>query len=1344
MTKAKFLVVYCLFISGLCCMANVTKDINMRFKDVRQGLSHQTVNCFYQDEFGFLWIGTQDGLNRFDGRKFEVFKPDNANPYSININNIRQVCGNKAGLLFIRSLQSVTLYDMRLNRFRVLREGEVAGICYAHDALWIATGKEIYRYRNLDQAPELFFSFPSDEEDVLMNSLMVRQNQTVVVGTSSKGVYCIDQSAHITRRMDVGAVNSITEDRNGSIWIATRNRGLIRLDEDGKLTHFKHNKVAENTINHNNVRHVTQANDSLLYIGTYAGLQTLNLFTGEFTDYEYDLNVEAADIRSIISMHYDTSGTLWLGTFYQGIQYYNVANDAFHFYRSSTAVGGHLNSYIISSIAEDRSGRIWFASEGSGLNYYDKHTKRFFPLKKVYSQELSFKIVKSLYYEKEPDYLWVASLYQGINRINLSTGHIESISENIYTPEGKTVVDRAYNLVKMIEFAGHDSLLIAAKGGLLVLDKKHLRLHHFEHPSLAAKHLSQVWDMTFDKDGDLWLTTSFDLIRVNLKAGIAHSYPFSQIAQSTAQHHINHILCDKKGRIWLGSTGSGIYLFDKKTDSFVGYGAKQGLENGFITGLVESPLDGSIYVATNGGFSKFNLATTTFENYNRQSDFPLNNINDGGLYIASDHDIYVCGLAGIVSIAQEKLNKQSVDYDVFVKRVLVDNTEIQPLDSLGLIKETVLYEHRLVLPPRYSSVTFEIASNTLNNISNIGLEYKLEGFDNEYMKAGDNTMITYTNLHPGHYTFHVRGDQVGVHGQEAPSVSFELIVEAPVYQRAWFILLMVLAAILIAGYIIRMFWIRKTLRHSLLAEKREKEYIESVNQSKLRFFTNVSHEFRTPLTLISSQLEMLLMHKDIIPEVYNKILDIYKNSRRMNNLVDEVIDIRKQDQGYLKLKISKENIVAVIEEICGSFYSYAQLNKIDLRFSSTLKEADLYIDKTQIEKVFYNLLSNAFKYTKPGDWISVELSAEGDNDIVISVNNLGVGIDKSKIKHVFERFWQDDSATTTRTVKGSGIGLAMAKGIVELHQGTIGVESELNGVTSFTVTLHRDANMNMEASSSADEHVAEHYIIEPQEISEMVKPDKTVKILIVEDNPEMRKVLTQIFEQIYEVYTAADGQEGLERASSLQPQMIVSDIMMPVMSGLEMCEKLKSNLQTSHIPVVLLTARNREEHTLEGLQTGADDYISKPFNIKILVARCNNIIQTRKLLQQRFVRNDEPKVEDLPFNPIDKKMLMDATAIVESYIDNPDFDVATFAREMCMSRTLLFTKLKALTGQTPNDFILSLRLKKATEKLRNDPNALIADIAFDYGFSNPSYFIRCFKNAYDITPAAYRRKYTNS
>lgn len=1330
---------FCLLFSNVfCSVANVTKDINMRFKDVRQGLSHQTVNCFYQDEFGFLWIGTQDGLNRYDGRKFEVFKPDNTNLYSINVNNIRQICGNGEGLLFIRGLQSVTIYDMRLNRFKMLCDCEISGIYYAQKTLWVATRKEIYRYTDLEQKPELFFSFAEEKaQEVSITNLMVCKDGMIVVGTSTKGVLRIHPSGKIVHQVDVGAVNSITEDRNKTIWLATRNRGLTRWEANGKLTHYRHTKVADNGINHDNVRHVTQANDSLIYIGTYAGLQTLNLSSGEFTNYNYDLSVEAADIRSIISMFHDRSGTLWLGTFYQGIQYYNVANDVYHFYRPSTTVSGRSNTHIISSITEDNSGRVWLGSEGGGLTVYDKSKKQFSTFENLYQRDISSKIVKSLYYEKEENTLWVASLHQGINRINLSNGRIDYISEEVHDTRGQ-VIDKTYNVLKIMEFKGRDSLLLATKSGLLVLNKKTLRLYPFEYQALS-KHRSQVWDMAFDGDGDLWLTTSFDLLRIHLEDASIQTYSFATIAQSKAQHHINHILCDTKERIWLGSTGSGIYLFDRQNDCFTGYGNRQGLDNGFITGLVETPSDGSIYVATNAGLSKFNPETKTFENYNRQSDFPLNNVNDGGLYITSDHNIYAAGLSGIVSIAQEKLNKQSVDYRVFIKQLYVDNAVLQPLDSLALITQSTLYERKLVLPPHYSSITFEIATNILNNIAHVGLEYKLDGFDHDYIKADDKTMITYTNLNPGRYLFHVRGYQPHTNNSNAPCTDFELIIEAPIYKRGWFITLVVLAIGFLIWYIIRLYWLRKSLQHSLLSEKREKESIEHVNQSKLRFFTNISHEFRTPLTLITSQLEMLLMHKEMIPDIYNKMLDIYKNSRRMNYLVDEVIDIRKQEQGYLKLRVSKEDIVEVLKDIYYSFYSYAQLNKIDLQFSSQVKEADLYIDRYQMEKVFYNLLSNAFKYTPTGEWIAIELSTEGEHDILISVSNRGTGIEKDKLKYVFERFWQDQSATTINTVKGSGIGLAISKGIVELHQGTIEVESEPHGVTRFTVRLHRNAVIEAEVVPSQDEHSADAYTFEPQEISEMVKPNKEVKILIVEDNTEMRKVLKSIFEQIYDVYTAADGKEGFELACSLQPQIIVSDIMMPIMSGLEMCEKLKSNLQTSHIPIVLLTAHNSEEHTLEGLQTGADDYIPKPFKIKILVARCNNIVQTRQLLQQRFAKHDEVIGDECTLNPIDKKILSDAVAIVESYIDNADFDVATFSRELGMSRTLLFTKLKALTGQTPNEFILSLRLKQATEKLKNDPTALIADIAFDYGFSNASYFIRCFKNEYGITPAAYRK-----
>jgi hypothetical protein len=328
--------------------------------------------------------------------------------------------------------------------------------------------------------------------------------------------------------------------------------------------------------------------------------------------------------------------------------------------------------------------------------------------------------------------------------------------------------------------------------------------------------------MTFDKDGELWLATSFELIRINLRRGLLKSYTYANIAHSSVQYYINHILCDAEGRIWLGSSGSGIYLFQKKRNTFIEYGLKQGLEDGYITGLVESKLDGSIYVATNSGLSKFNLKTCTFENYSKQSDFPLNNVNDGGLFISSDHNIYVCGFAGMISIAQKELNKLSVNYHVYVKRMWVNNMEVQPRDKLGLLDNSLLYEHRIVLPPRYSSVTFEIASNALNNITNVGLEYQLEGFDSNYIKAGGNTLITYTNLHPGHYIFHVRGDQRRIHNQDVPYTSIELIVEAPIYQRLWFILLVILIIASGVGYTIRMFWIRKSLQHSLLAEKKGK------------------------------------------------------------------------------------------------------------------------------------------------------------------------------------------------------------------------------------------------------------------------------------------------------------------------------------------------------------------------------------------------------------------------------------------------------------------------------------------------------------------------------------------
>lgn len=1347
-----FIISFWFLLCSLCGFANVTKDINMRFKDVKHGLSHRTVNCFYQDEFGFLWVGTQDGLNRFDGVGFDTFTHDKDDPTSITMNNIRQICGNGDGLIFLRSVQDVVVYDIKLDKFSMLREGRVTSIYYANDALWMSEGDRIYKYTDINKEPELFFNGSTFDfgkySNVSIGVMTMCQDNSLAVATTNHGVMKINEKGAVVSQTNIKSINSIMEDSRQNLWVSTRNDGLTRIDLDGQTTRYRNRDDQNNTILHDNVRQVVQANDSLLYIGSFEGLQSFNINTGEFTNYEYHLEEEFASIRSIVSMFLDRSGTLWIGTYYHGMLYYNATNDIYQYHMASSSSKNSIRSGVVSSLTEDGYGRVWFGIEGSGIDCYDKRTGRFASFEELYKKELPFTHVKSMYFDKEENNLWVASFDRGFCRINMATGRMDHITRLISNHRGLT--SRAYNVVRMIDFEGTDSLIVAARGGVLVMDKKTLKLTPLTTTSLLVNSESQVWDVAFDKSGDLWFTTSHELIRMNFDNSSVSSYTFFEISQGRSLHHVNHVFCDSKGRVWVGTTGDGVYLYDRAEDSFIGYGTDEGLDSGMITGIAESPDNGTIYVSTNRGLSVLNYEDGIFENYGANSDFPLDNINEGGLFISSDNTIYAGALEGMAAVAQGSFVKQAVDYDVFVKNVFVDNRRLRPNEN-GLVSQASLYEQKVKLPPYTSVLSFELSSNVLNNVSNIGIEYMLEGFDKDYMDLTAHNLISYNNLKAGRYVLKVRGDQEREGGLAAPEISYVVVVKAPVYRRAWFVLLVLILVSLSAVYVLRLVWARKSLRYSLASELREKEYLEEINQSKMRFYTNVSHEFRTPLTLISSQLEMLLGNKDVPSNVRGIVKDIFRHSSRMNNIVDEVLDVRKQDLGYLKLVITKEDVVEMMKDIYESFRGYAQLKDVDIEFNTDLVQANLYIDRRQMEKVFYNLLSNAIKFTRDQGKITINVSSGDHDDVLVRVTNDGEGIAKDKIAHVFERFWQDTSIVVGDTVKSSGIGLAMSKDIVELHNGEISVESEVGAQTSFTVRLSYTANADKVIVGGGESARVERYKMELADMDGILEEnmvDKDVKMLIVEDNADMRELLVQIFEPMYQVLQASNGQQGYDMACEHQPQLILSDVMMPVVSGLEMCEKIKSTLETSHIPVVLLTARGSEEHTLEGLQSGADDYVAKPFNIKILVTKCNNIIKARKdfggsvldVVKAKDQTDKQGILEGSDLTPLDKKVLLDASAIVESHIDDPDFNVNTFARELCMSRTLLFSKLKALTGQTPNEFVLSIRLGRATEKLRTDPSALIADIAFEFGFSSASYFIKCFKNFHGCTPAAFRKQ----
>ena len=577
-----------------------------------------------------------------------------------------------------------------------------------------------------------------------------------------------------------------------------------------------------------------------------------------------------------------------------------------------------------------------------------------------------------------------------------------------------------------------------------------------------------------------------------------------------------------------------------------------------------------------------------------------------------------------------------------------------------------------------------------------------------------------------------------------PEYRLNITVLPPFYKTIWAYLIYVVITISLLYYIVRTYHGRIKLQESLKYEKQHIRDVEELNQSKLRFFTNISHEFRTPLTVIVGQIEMLLQVQSFPPAIYNKLLNVYKNGLQLRGLISELLDFRKQEQGHMKIKVSRHNLVDFLYENYLLYIEYASTRHIKFYFNKDQDQLEVWYDSRQMQKVINNLLSNAFKNTPEKGSISINISKRGE-EAIIEVQDSGKGIKPEEAGKIFERFYQ--TSNDPENTQGTGIGLALSKGIVELHKGRIEVSSNQTSGTTFTIALklgnaHFTAEQ-IETEEPKEEEAAviveSKFMVEQQVLDDTVKERiKGAKVLIVEDNDSLREMLAGLFEPYYEIITAADGEEGLKEARDRMPDLIISDVVMPKMTGIELCKQIKQDFETCHIPVVLLTARTAIEHTIEGLRIGADDYITKPFNVNLLISRCNNLVNSRIVLQEKFSKQPQTRVQMLATNPMDKDLLDRTVAIIEKNMDNAEFSLNDVIRELCISRTNFFSKMKAITGQTPNDFILTIRLKKAAYLLKNELFLSIAEVADRTGFSSPRYFSRCFKEVYGISPLFYR------
>ncbi|HCC53180.1 MAG TPA: hybrid sensor histidine kinase/response regulator, partial [Porphyromonadaceae bacterium] len=673
-------------------------------------------------------------------------------------------------------------------------------------------------------------------------------------------------------------------------------------------------------------------------------------------------------------------------------------------------------------------------------------------------------------------------------------------------------------------------------------------------------------------------------------------------------------------------------------------------------------------------------------------------------------------------------------------KLYVNNYEVKQGDHTGILDYTLSYTDKIRINPSYSVFSVEFATDNYLASDPEDVEYRLNGYESRWMNAKFGRMLTYTNLNPGNYTLEVRS-------KSTPGItkSLKITIPPPFYKSPFAYILYILVFISVLYWIIRQAETRFYLKTSLEFEKREKEKNEELIQSKLRFFTNISHEIRTPITLIMGQTDHLLQSHRIHPSTYNKILNIHKNASNLNGLINELLDFRKQELGHLKLKISPINFIDFLQETYIIFGDYAINRNISFNYQHTAHNIPLWIDTEQMQKVINNLLSNAFKFTPEGGSITISVE-ENENEVTFTVKDTGKGITADNIKFIFDRFYQIEKNDNT---PGTGIGLALTKGIVTAHAGQIRVESEIEKGSAFIVTLKKgDAHFAEDIIRIANDN--ESYIhelkspgnsfVEEVKKSQQEAGSEQSTLLIVEDNKEVRELLRDIFNPIYKTEVAADGLDGLEKVWSLQPDIVISDIMMPGMSGIELCKKMKNNLETCHIPIILLTAKTAVEHKFQVWKIGADDYITKPFDIKLLIIRCNNLVNSRKLLQKKYIRQTDTSTQQVATTAIDKSFISKATAIVEKNMNRTDFNMDLFARELGLGRTTLFNKLRGITGLTPNNFITNIRLKKAADLLLNNPEMNISEIAYSIGFSSPGYFNKCFKNLFGSTPIDFRKK----
>lgn len=1311
-----------------------------------------------------MWFGTRNGLNRYDGANFTVYKHNPADSTSLTDSHISALVEDKNGYLWVGTIKGLNKINLRtnqntsfLNSKNELLQNSVRSLTVdSKKRLWVGTSKGLCRYIEAENR------FKTEDingllKDESINTIYETYDHKLIIGTASKGFIVCDLNLKVLNHFNNNIIDSAIKDNNVSavyedskhqLWIGYTLSGVakINLQDNTVLSYYRKNSKLPT----NYIRCFTEHNGTL-FVGTFDGLYAVDINTYAMVKHA-NVNVQEGYLShfSIYSLFTDNSGTVWVGSYSGGVNYFSKYNNRFKFHDRANILNNMFG--VFGSTVYKAPSELYIATEGSGLLEYNLKSNNYksYPVQNTQQLLYNQNIIKSVMLDGET--LWCGTNKGGIYQFNTQTKK----STHFFTLPKQVSI---YSFYKDNEgnLWGTTS---APKDGVFRISKDKQIQSEFD---LAGKNdklkiPSSRCIMEIRKGVFLIGTRSYGLWKYDVARKTLEKYSLEESgAHKLPANYITCIFRDSNKRIWVGTFGGGIFLYEEQRGLVKNITTKQGLISDDICAIVEDNTQ-QLWISTSNAISKYKPSEGKIRNYNQFGGIGIQEFSPNSGTGLPDGNICFSGNNGFVTFDPKDLQSNTFIPPIVFTSLTINNQLIEPVKS-DILKSVIDDSEEIRLT--YHQNNLSIGYCALNYIfpDQNQYAYRLVGHDKEWNFVGNRKEVFYTNLSPGTYTFEIKAsNNDGIWNNEPRTI--KIVISPPIWKTWYAYLFYIFIFISVFGLIIYYVSTKQRLEQELKFKQLEQQQLEEFHQTKIRMFTNFSHELRTPLTLIIAPLQELVNIADLSKNIKNKLELISTNAHRLLLLVNQIMDIRKSQSGKMRLKISKDDIGTFAEEIYIAFNQIAINKHIKFSFLKEEHPIEAWFDKSLFEKVVFNLLSNAFKYTKENGEIVLSIKQIKLSDlqqeqldelkdehseikyICLSVSDTGKGIPVNEINNIFTPFYQIEEKNRSETI-GTGIGLSLTKSVIQLHHGTIWVENNHPNGTIFKVVIPINKsiyNNDIVEVDTSDSKITE--VLFPSGALEVLNIEKKHTVLLVEDNDEVRNYVKERLEPYFFIIEADNGLDAFNIAIEKYPDLIISDVMMPKMDGIQLCANIKKDLLIGHIPVIIITARSMVVHIKEGFSAGADDYIVKPLNVDVLIYRIVNLLDSSERLKKIYGKRFSTDSLGIEIVSRDDRFTQKFFEVIEKNISNSELSIDLLSTEIGISRANLYRKLKAITELSPTEFIRNKRLEIAA-KLLAESDMTVSEISNHVGFNSHTYFTTSFKNLYGSTPTEFIQKHRN-